>query len=107
MIPYEIPISIICIIPYEISRLLVLGFSLHFFASASFGFESMSWSAETLEQKYGSLLREPPYSDAGSPRQLFRMLEQQKPRDKISEGVCKSWFGKYRVARESSANTAQ
>ena len=67
----------------------------------------MSWSADTLEQKYGSVLREPPYSDAGTPRQLFRMLEQQKPRDKISEGVCKSWFGKYLVARESSANTAQ
>ena len=67
----------------------------------------MSWSAETLEQKYGSLLREPPYSDAGTPRQLFCTLEQQKPRDKISEGVCKSWFGKYRVARESSANAAQ
>ena len=67
----------------------------------------MSWSAETLEQKYGSLLLELPCSDAGTPRQLFRMLEQQKPRDKISEGVCKSWFGKYRVARESSANTAQ
>ena len=67
----------------------------------------MSWSADTLEQKYGSVLREPPYSDAGTPRQLFRMLEQQKTRDKISEGVCKSWFGKYRVARELFVKTAQ
>ena len=67
----------------------------------------MSWSADTLEQKYGSVLQEPPYSDAGTTRQLFRILEQQTPRDQISESVCKNWFGKFRVARESSAKTAQ
>ena len=67
----------------------------------------MSWSAVALEEKYGTVLRQPPYSDAGTARLLFRVLQQQMPREKIPEGVCKQWILKYRVTQEYSVKTAE
>ena len=47
----------------------------------------MSLTAAQLEQRYGVRLRQEPFSGASSARILFRMIEQQLPACKVSEGM--------------------
>ena len=58
----------------------------------------MSLSAVLIEEKYGSVLRQPPYNSLATARLLYRKLEELMPGVKFSEQALKTWIQKYRGA---------
>ena len=63
-------------------------------------------SAWQLEEQYGKLLRQTPYSDAGSPYLLHKALNQKRPPVKVCYGAVRTWWGKYRTPAEASITNA-
>ena len=59
---------------------------------------SMALSASLIEEKYGRVLRAPPYDSLATARLLYRKLEERMPRVTFCEQALKTWIQKYRGA---------
>ena len=58
-----------------------------------------------LEEQYGDLLRQPPFSEASTARQLLRLFEERLPQVYVTEACLKYWMEKH--LHGSSVQTAQ
>ena len=59
--------------------------------------QSSELTAAQLEAQYRNVLGAPPFSEATTPRQLWRQWVNTYPGVSVTEGVFKQWFQKYRV----------
>ncbi|CAK0891689.1 unnamed protein product, partial [Prorocentrum cordatum] len=59
--------------------------------------QSSELTAAQLEAQYRSVLGAPSFSEATTPRQLWRQWQHTYPGVSVTEGVFKQWFQKYRV----------